>query len=648
MKESKQKKRIKDQADGQQQAKEQKEQKERKERKEQKEQTGSVYEKHYRIVQDIAYVYRFYREHIPAFLWLCLFEIVLGAAAPYFGIYLPKLAVDMVTRGAGVRQVLLLLGGFGALFFIVYTLKSGCEWGKYFLYNTKRNDLIAILFLKSLRVPYRFVEEGEVKRLYWKAVGTINGGDWSALHKLTYGTIAIVQNSISFFLYSMVLGMLSFWMVAILIALSLIQYAINISKIRYMEKFRDEEAELTKKRTYLLYDAMGNTAAAKDIRIFGMRRWLGKQKEQLFDKTKRLEKRKRDAEQRYWQMGSLLSLGRDIFAYVYLIGQAAAGAIGAGEFVLYFGAITGFSGFVGSIMDSLAELRSGRRDMDFYRSYMELPEEELRAGSRHIAELRRPISVEFRDVSFSYGGDTKEKIFDHLNLTIHAGEKMALVGVNGAGKTTLVKLLCGMYEPDEGSILLNGIDRNEFPKSELYQLFSAVFQQKFLLPVTVGENLALSAEYDSERAERALRDAGLEEIFKEKNVSLHTLFGKDLDEDGLELSGGQEQRFLLARALYKDAPFLVLDEPTAALDPIAESEVYDNYSRFSEGKTALFISHRLASTRFSDRIVLIGDGRIVEEGTHEELMEKGGAYAEMFRVQSSYYAKSQAEKEAFE
>lgn len=236
---------------------------------------------------------------------------------------------------------------------------------------------------------------------------------------------------------------------------------------------------------------------------------------------------------------------------------------------------------------------------------------------------------------------------DHFNLKINAGEKLALVGVNGAGKTTFVKLLCGMYEPDEGRILIGGIDRNEFPKEELYELFSAVFQEPFILPVTVAENLTFERDYDSKKAWDALERAGLSEKFHEKGVTMDTFFDKDMDEDGIELSGGEEQRFLLARALYKDAPILVLDEPTAALDPIAESEIYDNYAQYSEGKTAVFISHRLASTRFSDRIVLLGEGGILEEGSHQELMDLKGAYANMFEVQSRYYAKTRLEKEVF-
>ncbi len=610
-------------------------------------QAESQYEKHYNIFQNIGYYFKYYRQSAPIFLWLCLVEILFGAVSPLFGIYLPKLAVDLVTKGVTWQRMWLTLGTFGGLFLCVHVAAKASETGKYHLYNTRRNELVAKIFLKTLRVPYRHVEEGETKELYWKAIRIVNQGDWSALYRMTYGTISMIQNALSFFLYSTVLSFLNPFVAALLMLLALAQYAINIRKIKYMERFRDQDAELGKKKSYLFYSAMGNQKAAKDVRIFGMQRWLNKEKDILLDQTRKLAQKKNRAEYLYWQLGSLLNLGRDIFAYGYLLQKVFTGAVNPGEFVLYFGAITGFSGFVGSIMESLAKLRSGSLETNYYRAYMELPEEDRKQGQRHISEMPRPVSIEFRDVSFSYDKSAEKKIFDHFNLKIHAGEKLALVGANGAGKTTLVKLLTGMYEPDEGSILIGGVDRNEFPREELYHLFSAVFQEPFLLPVTVGENLTFEARCDSDRAWKALEEADLAERFREKGVTLDTFFYVDMDESGIELSGGETQRFLLARALYKDGPVLVLDEPTAALDPIAESEIYDKYAKYAADKTAIFISHRLASTRFSDRIVLLGEGGILEEGSHQELMEKNGVYAKMFQVQSRYYARNKLEKEAF-
>lgn len=196
-----------------------------------------------------------------------------------------------------------------------------------------------------------------------------------------------------------------------------------------------------------------------------------------------------------------------------------------------------------------------------------------------------------------------------------------------------------MYEPDEGQILINGIDRRRIPKREMYDLFSVVFQEQFIMPFSIGENIAMKRpeHIDEKRVWDAIERAGMKEIFEEKKITPDTFMTKQILKSGISFSGGQQQRLLLARALYKDGAVMILDEPTAALDPIAESEIYESYDKYTENKTAVFISHRLASTRFSDRIVMIENGKIVDEGTHEELMEKGGAYSKMYEIQGNYY-----------
>ena len=612
--------------------------------------------KKYHILQNIGYMISFYKKEMPIFLWMCLFEILLGSIIPYLEIYLPKFVVELVTNRYSMQQAVRNMVLFGLFFVFVEAVKGGCEQGKYFLYNGKRNDVAAMLFLKSLRIPFSNTEEGDANNLYWKALHSVDSGDYSAMYRFSYDTVNILINLICFFLYSTVLGYLNLWIMILLLVLSLLQYALCISEVRYMERYRDRYAQFYKKRSYL-HSVMGKEEAAKDIRIFPMKQWLNYHNDVLISLKRGIDKEKMTREKIYWQAGSLLALGRDLFAYIYLIRQAQAGIIDAGEFVLYFGAITGFAVFVNSIMTSFASLQEGNISLNHLRTYLELEEEDVHSGSHSIRELQMPVSFTFRDVSFRYSSkeedaegeveDQGQWIFRHLNLTIHGGEKIAIVGTNGAGKTTLVKLLCGLYEPQEGEILVNGIPIREFPKEELYKLYAAVFQEPFIMPFTLGENLALSKDYDKEQCIFALEEAGLKELFEKRGYTLDTYFGKDMGEDGIELSGGQKQRFLLARALYKDAPVLILDEPTAALDPIAESEIYDEYAKFSKDKTAIFISHRLASTRFSDRILLIGNQGILEEGTHEELIQKNGVYAEMFEVQKSYYEKERLGKEAF-
>ncbi len=603
--------------------------------------------KHYSLFSNTMYWMKYYWHEDKRIIFMSIVQIILSSIIPLISIYLPKITLDMIEKGATTERLTLILGLFGVLAASLYSVSSAVGNGKYFLYNTVRGYIMAELFLKSLRVKYEIAESGKGKIAYQKAIGAAGNGDWSSSSRTLTSTISICINVICFFLYSTVLGSLNLWMIIILIGMSLLNCLWISLNIKYKESMREENAYIDR-RFYYVRSAMGDTRAAKDIRIFGMNQWLIGLRDKTIADSKRIQQKlnKRNS----WQekMNFLTGMVRDIIAYGYLIYASTKGEISVGEFVLYFGAITGFSGFVTSIVGEIGLLKEARNSTNYYRAYMELPDEDLLSGDRHISELDKPLSIEFRDVSFSYKSYMEEEVdskavFEHFNLKISAGEKLALVGVNGAGKTTFVKLLCGMYEPDDGKILINGIERKHFPKGELYDLFSVVFQEQFVLPFSAGENIAMNRpeKVDEKRAFEALDKAGIKELFREKNIGLNTFMSRMILKSGVSLSGGQQQRLLLARALYKDGAIMVLDEPTAALDPIAESEIYESYNKYTENKTAIFISHRLASTRFSDRIIMLEDGKIIEMGTHDELMQNGGAYANMYQVQSNYYSEEE-------
>lgn len=593
--------------------------------------------KHYSIWANVKYFIKYYRKDEPLLLWLCLLEILLGTMVPAIGIYLPKIVVDLLMKGVTVSRLTLLLGGLSIVMMAIYGLQAGITEGKYFVYNSKRPYWIGLLAQKRLKVHYADTESGDARKAYWNAYTATAWGDGSAINLTVSSTVNLATNVLCFALYSTVLGILDMWMVLLLMAISLIDYKINLKKIEYVESLYEEDTRAYR-HFNCVSDAMGHKQAAKDIRIFKMNHWLTQLKELTINEINEIDCKTWLGGAKYDRVSFLLTAFRDCAAYVYLIYLTSTGKIGVGEFVLYMGAVTGFSSFIQGIMMHLAELRIASNKTNHMRTYMELPDEEQLEGNRHISELTQPLEIEFRNVSFQYPDEDKP-LFSDFNLRINAGEKIALVGMNGAGKSTLVKLLCGMYDPSNGEILINGINRNEFPKKELYQLFSTVFQEAMMLPVTIGENIAVSVreKVDEEKAWKALDQAGLKDMFEEKTITLDTFIGRMIDENGTELSGGQQQRFFLARALYKDAPILVLDEPTAALDPIAESEIYEKYNECCQNKTAIFISHRLASTRFSDRIILIDQGKIIEIGTHDELVRLNGAYAEMYLVQSQYY-----------
>jgi ABC-type multidrug transport system fused ATPase/permease subunit len=337
------------------------------------------------------------------------------------------------------------------------------------------------------------------------------------------------------------------------------------------------------------------------------------------------------------------ALLRDGFAYGYLVFATIDGRIGISDAILYFGAISRFSEWVTQIVTQFNAISQAQLLLCDMRAYLERQDMRDPDPAVPLPDLSSPPEIVFDDVCFAYGKGGKN-VIDHFSLRIASGESVALVGVNGAGKTTVVKLLCGFYKPDSGHITIGGTDVSGLSKSDLAALFSAVFQDAFVLPMTLAENIALREDKDTDRLriEKCVELAGLYELVSRTNKGIDAEMMKISDENGLMLSGGETQKLLLARALYKDALILILDEPTAALDPIAESRMYERYGGFTEGKTSIFISHRLASTRFCDRVVFLQDGHAAEIGTHDELIAGNGKYAEMFEIQSHYYREEAA------
>ena len=608
--------------------------------KERKKEMNENKTKRYGVISDILWIFGLIKKYSPLALFLAVVEIIMRVLLPFLSIILSKAAVDIVTGDTGMNLNIFILLLF--VYIVVKAASAGTDGGKYIPCNDMRFLLLSEIFLKSQKVAYQCGEGGENKKIYNKAVDTLgNEGDIGATSNLINRTVSIIINILCFVLYSGVIGSLNLFMLAVVIILSLINCYAQDYGMKYYESVRKESAELNSKY-YCIRGNMGNTSMAKDVRMFDMDNWLSKLRDNIIGKITDFNIKKGKVTSRVEKIGFLISMLCDMTVYIYLINKAVQGSITAGEFVMYFGTVAGFSSFVGNIIHDMLELGNAAKKADDIRKYFDLPDEQMDDGEG-TKELKIPLEIEFRDVSFSYKSDDEDrenlKIFEHFNLKINSGEKIALVGVNGAGKTTLVKLLTGMYEPDEGCILINGIDRNRFARSEFYKLFSVVFQEYFILPFKISENVSLkrAVDADDEKVLDALEKAGLKQYFDSRNITPERYITKSMHKNGIELSGGQNQRLLLARALYKDAPVLVLDEPTAALDPIAESEIYNSYVKYTDKKTAIFISHRFASTRFSDRIIMLEKGKVIEQGTHEELMQMNGRYAQMFEVQSSYY-----------
>lgn len=410
-------------------------------------------------------------------------------------------------------------------------------------------------------------------------------------------------------------------------------------------RHREIKGKLQTKMWYIV-EKSRDLSFAKDVRLFGMGGWL----EDIYQSANRLfmafiskrEKIKLSAN----ILDVVLTVLRNGLAYYYLINITIKNGMPAAEFLLYFSAVGGFTNAVKGFCEACGKMVWVGHGVQNVREFLDVPEPfKFQNGEPLPKNAAESYTLELKNVSFRYPGAEKDILTD-FNLTIRPGEKLGIVGLNGAGKTTLVKLLCGFYDPTKGEVLLNGKDIRQYNRADYYSLFSAVFQQVSLLEVTLSENIAgTDTDIDFNKVENCIDKAGLTEKVDSLPKGGNTHIGRRVWLDGVELSGGETQRLLLARALYKDAPIIVLDEPTAALDPIAENDIYLKYNDMTAGRTAVYISHRLASTRFCDRILFIENGGIAEEGTHESLLKLNGRYAELFNVQSKYYREGGAENE---
>ena len=447
----------------------------------------------------------------------------------------------------------------------------------------------------------------------------------------------ILANLLGFAVYLALLSSLSPLLILVVIATTAAGYFVSRKVNQFGYLHREEEAAYTAEMRYVKR-TVTSRAFAKDIRIFGLKPWLMEVWQKSFQLYESFLRRR---EKHYFLTNLadfLLSLLRNGISYAYLLHLTLTEGLSASTFLLYFTAASGFTQWITGILEQFTQLSKESLEISVVREFLEWPEDFQLTGGDPIPDaVNGTYELQLEHVTYRYPGAAEDTIHD-LSLTLHRGEKVALVGLNGAGKTTLVKLLCGFLDPTQGTVRLNGVDIRKLNRRAYYKLFSAVFQEFSLLEATVAENVAQQvAGIDEEKVWQCLEKAGLSDAVRALPQGLKTHLGRSIYDDGTELSGGQTQRLMLSRALYRDGAVLVLDEPTAALDPITESEIYLKYSEMTQGKTSLFISHRLASTRFCDRIILLENGSIAEEGSHEALLQRGGSYAKLFSVQRRYY-----------
>lgn len=487
----------------------------------------------------------------------------------------------------------------------------------------------------SYRTDYENTERQDYKEILGYAHRDANYGQ-CAMEFVRKDLEETLTHLLGIGVYASLLMALNPVILGVTAAASLLSYFTTRWQPVYYEKNKKKWEKEERKRGYLA-GFSDNFQAAKDIKLYGLEDWIEKMMRDY--QAYLLAWDKKCSLRGLWAsvLAGVMTVLQNGTAYLVLIGLLLGGGLTVGEFVFYFGIAGSVAGFMQGIIGDVAGLSTRADKVAYYRDFFSYP---CRLNHGHGSSLpTAPVKIELRDVWYKYDG-AEDYTLKGITLTLEPGESLALVGLNGAGKTTLVKLLCGLYTPSRGEILVGGRNMGEYNIEEYYSMISAVFQTVHAIAFTVFEFVA---SFDPERpgaredAAAAMRKAGIWEKIEGLPKGMDTHLMKGIYDDGVDLSGGEMQKLVLARAIYKEGAILILDEPTAALDPIAENRLYLEYRSLTRGKTSVYISHRFASTRFCDRIVLLEEGVIRESGTHQRLMEQKGRYAEMFGVQSKYY-----------
>ena len=539
-----------------------------------------------------------------------------------------------------IGQLLAIILGFVALMMLTAAgngyLNANGQFGK----NTVRSAVTAMLNRKAATTSYPNLYDATFSKLIARSLQAVNDSVvatvqvWKTMREL-------IQYSVLFLITTLLLTNIHPLLFAAVLVTSLINYFLNKHLVTIARSYLNDFSVQEKKLEYLRTAATDNTAA-KDIRIFGLRPWLQELHSKALAAFEGLVKKHSNTW--FWSLiaSVVMTFLQNGIAYAFLLHLAFSGSLSASEFLLYFTAVGTFSSGINQILNTLVALDRASLHLTTVRETLEFPEV-FRFEDGDPVSQEAAYEIRLEKVSFRYPG-AEDFVLQDVDLTLHPGEKIAIVGLNGAGKTTLVHLICGFLDPTEGRVLLNGKDIRLLNRREYYDLFSAVFQQFIVLPGTIAMNVAQTEDdIDLPRVKDCIRKAGLEEKINAEPAGYDTLLERKVYENAIMLSGGETQRLMLARALYKDAPIVILDEPTAALDPLAEADMYNKYHAMTAGKSSLYISHRLASTRFCDRILLIENGTITEEGTHEQLLQQGGSYAKLFEIQRGYYTEGGAD-----
>lgn len=550
---------------------------------------------------------------------------------PIITAYIPKAMIDCIDAGVTVERLVLVVALLSLL--LTFTI-----WMDPFMQELIRGGArivrmryAVMAFQKNFSTDYVNIENPK-KREMQKRAEDFYSGRWSGgssfIDRCNQFCVCVVGVIAS----AALIYKINIFMILLILFTCAGEFLLLKAINQKQKATRDAASKFRTKFDYF-YKMSKNTDAAKDIRLYGFEDYFIKTLANTLYQLESVIAKFTHQSASFNATRAFLNLIRELVAYAYLVYLVTINRLSVSDFIFYFGIITGFSNWIISLVFSYSQIERCCNDCQAYRDYVEAEDKSSIGERLDIDEIH---TIELKNAAYQYPS-AEAPTLKGINLKFSKGENIAIVGENGAGKTTLIKLICGLYDVTEGEIRINGIDTRTISKESYFDLFSAIFQDYYFLPMTIAQNLTASMTYDKDRLYWALDKAGIAEKIQTLPDKEYTRMDKAVYKDAVDFSGGEKQKLLLAKAIYKDAPVLILDEPTAALDPIAENELYLKYNELTKDKLSFFISHRLSSTRFCDRILFVSDGKITEEGTHEELMAAKGAYYKMYQLQSYYY-----------
>ena len=595
---------------------------------------------------------------VPGYITFVFMVKMIAAFQPFVSIYFSSLILDGLFRldpfETIFKNVIIML--------VIDSVLVLIRWGLELINWVKKHELTQkinkMLVDKTMDLDFDILEKHETLDMYKKAKdGMTAGGDIRSFIDNLAGLI----EKISTIVYSLVLlvplfiprtvsevGTLSGlgfflnqWysftiMVVVLAVHVFMSYKTNKKASQLQMEFFEKNVSYNRYFGYW-FSLIFDYSIGKYIRLYKMQKLMTKRVQETNDKL--------EAEGNAWinkslkiSMVPIVSQAfMQLASYVFVGLKAVFGLITTGKCIMYVSSYTKLVESITGISDNFVSLKMESRYLSFFYDYMEIKNKRYDGTIPTEKRDDNVFEIEFRDVSFKYA-NAETWALRHVNQKITLGTKNAVVGKNGAGKTTFIKLLCRLYEPTEGQILLNGVDIRYYDNEEYAKLFAIVFQDFNLFSFPLGENVAGNVDYDRDRAIKCLESAGFAERLAKMEKGLDTPLYQYDDENGVEISGGEAQKIAIARSLYKDAPFVIMDEPTSALDPVAEYEIYQRFDQMVEGKTSIYISHRMSSCRFCDNIIVFDEGKIIEQGSHDKLMSNKGLYSELWNAQAQYYA----------